>query len=339
VSSTFLYKPPTYIVTREQPYLTLVTAVDPRWAHDKFREVQYEFAGRTIYHNPYWGAVYSGYSNEYNVGMQWGLIDPAFQPPQGVSLGAVAQTNASSLSVTTPADVPAGSAIVILAADTSASNFLPANLVSDSNQDPYEIILSGLIGKTGAPWSIFATLTTEDMPQGSVITYESPGTPSASNAVAFAAVAITGGVRPQVFDPAVTQWNALGSGSSNVQSGNPSNPGQVFIGFAVAGSVAPFPGDSTDTWSGQEEPLVGIQSQFSGDSTNNWTNLQQAAVAAANPLALCSETLNVNLFDPGTNNSVGFAPGGGAPWTAIVVGVMGNKPMMSGINDNLTGWA
>lgn len=70
------YNPPTKVVTREQPFLTLVTEVDPYWAHAKFREVQYEFQNRVIRYNPYYAGAYSRLSNNYAVGAQSGTPDP-----------------------------------------------------------------------------------------------------------------------------------------------------------------------------------------------------------------------------------------------------------------------
>lgn len=71
-----LYKPPTMPTTREQPFLSLVTAVDPYWAHRKFREVEYEFTGRVVTFNPYFSGAYSRLTNVYPVGAQQGGQDP-----------------------------------------------------------------------------------------------------------------------------------------------------------------------------------------------------------------------------------------------------------------------
>jgi len=71
-----LYRPPTQVTTRQEPYLALVTRADPAWSARKYREVQYEFGGRVFYYNPYQWGVYSRLSGTYPVGAQYGGPDP-----------------------------------------------------------------------------------------------------------------------------------------------------------------------------------------------------------------------------------------------------------------------
>lgn len=83
------YSPPTRVTTREQPFLALVTAVDPYWASGKFYEREYEFSGRVIYANPYQVGAYNRRTNTYAVGSQNGGLDPlitaALAPTVGVA--------------------------------------------------------------------------------------------------------------------------------------------------------------------------------------------------------------------------------------------------------------
>ena len=70
------YNPPSRVVQREQPFLSLVTAVDPYWARGKFYEREYEFSGRVVYFNPYVSGAYGRRTNTYPVGAQQGGLDP-----------------------------------------------------------------------------------------------------------------------------------------------------------------------------------------------------------------------------------------------------------------------
>jgi hypothetical protein len=48
-----LYKPPTKVSTVLIPYAALVSRADPTWNKYKFREIEYEFAGKIFLGNPY----------------------------------------------------------------------------------------------------------------------------------------------------------------------------------------------------------------------------------------------------------------------------------------------
>jgi hypothetical protein len=70
------YNPPTKVTTRSFPYLALVTQADPMWQRRKHREVEYEFAGKVFFADPYVRGSYNHFSNVYQVGQQQGAIDP-----------------------------------------------------------------------------------------------------------------------------------------------------------------------------------------------------------------------------------------------------------------------
>ncbi len=312
------YKPPTEVVVSDRPYLSLVTKVDPLWANLKYREVEYEFTGRVIRYNPYFTAAYSGLTNTYTVGSQWGGADPNFVALSSTNLGAVAQSNSQSVSLTLPSAVAAGSLIAILVADSSFSGPIPASAVSDG-ANTYERLFSSPIGLNGSPLAVIFALTIEALGQGATLKYTSPGSPSASNSIAMAAVAVTGGVQPTVFDAEVSAQNFAQSGAPTVTSGNPEQQLELFIGFCVT---------ATDT-------------SFTADGTHGWLSLQQGASGGSGALTVCSSTQSGGVFDPGTNASVIFSPGMAAtmaPWTAIVLGVLPTKPMYAGTNDG-AGWA
>lgn len=83
------YNPPTRVVESEQPFLTLVTAVDPYWARGKLYEREYEFTKRNIFFNPSVGGAYGRLTNTYSVGAQSGGPDPLIidnlAPTEGVA--------------------------------------------------------------------------------------------------------------------------------------------------------------------------------------------------------------------------------------------------------------
>lgn len=83
------YNPPTRVVQRDQPYLSLVTSVDPYWARGKFYEREYEFSGRVVYYNGYVSGAYGRRDNAYPVGSQQGGLDPLIidnlAPTEGVA--------------------------------------------------------------------------------------------------------------------------------------------------------------------------------------------------------------------------------------------------------------
>jgi hypothetical protein len=70
------YNPPIRGITRDVPYLALVTEADPDWARYKFREIQYVTSQRPIYFNPYQGGAYNRRGNVYPVGAAYGQPDP-----------------------------------------------------------------------------------------------------------------------------------------------------------------------------------------------------------------------------------------------------------------------
>lgn len=71
------YNPPTKVTTKAFPYLALVTQADPMWARQKFWDVEYEFAGKRLYANPYQRGAYNSNSNTYPVGKPFGGQDAA----------------------------------------------------------------------------------------------------------------------------------------------------------------------------------------------------------------------------------------------------------------------
>lgn len=71
-----LYKPFTKVTTREYPYLALVTQADPTWARGKYWDIEYEFANRAYYANPYKRGAYNRLDNTYAVGQPYGGTDP-----------------------------------------------------------------------------------------------------------------------------------------------------------------------------------------------------------------------------------------------------------------------
>ncbi len=304
---TFLYKPPTYVVTRSQPYLTLVTAVDGRWAHDKFKEVQYEFSGRVIYHNPYWGAVYSGYDNEYPVGMQWGLIDPAFVPLTGFNVGCVADTNTQSVTLTLPQGAAAGSLILLGIVDTTGG-YVPATPgITDSQGNEYATVFNF----AQAPFAIAASLIENALGAGATLTYMSTGPASLSSPICVAAACITGGVQTDPFDPDATIF-ANGYNRSNstvsVTAGTPTTSNVLYVAFA----------------------RIGAEITFAGDAAHGWTNLQQAAAGGAGA-ALCSSFQTGPVLDPGVSAPLVFSPYAGttsANWGAAIITVRPTKPMV-----------
>lgn len=312
------YFPPTEVVQSDSPYLSLVTQVDPSWANLKYREVQYEFDGRTIRYNPYWTAAYSGLSNLYRVGSQWGGLDPNFVPLSSSNIGAAALTNAQSISLTLTAPIAAGSLIALFIADSSMTAPIAGENVSDNAGSEYETLFSPLIAQKGAPVAVVFAFAAAALAQGSSITYTSPGTPSSSNALAIIGIAVAGGVQPSAFDADVTAQLFGTSSAPTVTSGEPAQQSEAFIGFAIAAS------DGT----------------FVADATHGWNSLQQAAAGSgAGQISLCSSTQSGALFDPGTNASVIFAPqlSGSAAWSAFVLGVLPTKPMFSGTDDG-QGW-
>lgn len=70
------YMPPTRVVTRQEPYLALVTSADPDWARSKYWEPEYITSQRYIMANPYERGAYNRRSNVYPVGAQYGGPDP-----------------------------------------------------------------------------------------------------------------------------------------------------------------------------------------------------------------------------------------------------------------------
>lgn len=314
------YSPPTRVVTRQVPYLSLVTQADPYWARGKFREPQYRFEGRVIFFNPYFSGAYSSYSNDYAVGAQFGALDPAQVALAAINIGASASINAATLSLTAPAAIPAGSVILIVVADSAfAGGVIPGSSISDGGNQ-YQVLRSQRLGyPSGPPITLLYALTTVALGQGATITYTSPGAPSSNNAAAIAAVAITGGVQPTVFDPAVTVQTFGNSTTPSVTSGNPTQQKEVFVAF---GGVA-------------------LQATFLPDTADGWIGLQQATASGLGQVAVCTSVKAGGVFDPGSNATVTFAPTFGntaANWSTMVVGVVCNKPMFQGVND-AKGWA
>ena len=70
-----LYKPPTKVATKVYTYLSLVTTADPEWTRGKFWDVEYEFAGKALYANPYNRGPYNDHSNVFPVGQPFGGQD------------------------------------------------------------------------------------------------------------------------------------------------------------------------------------------------------------------------------------------------------------------------
>lgn len=81
------YSPPTRVVTTSTPYLALVTAADPQWASQKFREVFYEFTGHAIIGFPYACGPYDGLSGTYPVGQARGAPDPLIAAAKAPTAG------------------------------------------------------------------------------------------------------------------------------------------------------------------------------------------------------------------------------------------------------------
>jgi hypothetical protein len=71
-----LYKPPTAVVTCQQPYLSLVSQADPQWAQRKYWDIEYLTDHRPLMANPYERGAYNRLSNDYPVGAQYGGTDP-----------------------------------------------------------------------------------------------------------------------------------------------------------------------------------------------------------------------------------------------------------------------
>ena len=71
-----LYKPPIAVVTREDPYLSLVVQADPDWARYKYWSPEYMTAQRVLWSNPYTRGSFNRLSNVYPVGQQYGGADP-----------------------------------------------------------------------------------------------------------------------------------------------------------------------------------------------------------------------------------------------------------------------
>ena len=71
-----IYKPATKVTTRQYPFLSIVIQADPTWARGKFYDVEYEFAGRHLYANPYTRGSFNSHSNTYPVGQPYGADDP-----------------------------------------------------------------------------------------------------------------------------------------------------------------------------------------------------------------------------------------------------------------------
>lgn len=70
------YLPPTRVVTTETPFVALVTQADPAWSRDKYWYITYETSKRYFWDNPQTVGAYNRRSNVYNVGQQFGGLDP-----------------------------------------------------------------------------------------------------------------------------------------------------------------------------------------------------------------------------------------------------------------------
>lgn len=75
-----LYRPPTRVVTSEIPWLSVVTRIDPNWAHDRHYEIQYQFTNRNKYCNPDQDGPYSPYRVLWQQGLP-NLLTPPTDPP------------------------------------------------------------------------------------------------------------------------------------------------------------------------------------------------------------------------------------------------------------------
>lgn len=83
------YKPPTKVLTRQIPYLALVTQVDPTFERRKHHDVEYPPgpSGRALWADPTKRGAYNDYSNTYPVGQPYGGTDATKVAAKAATVG------------------------------------------------------------------------------------------------------------------------------------------------------------------------------------------------------------------------------------------------------------